>query len=72
VGVFEDANMCALHANRVTVLKKDLQLARRLRGDEHADFRDLQPKTGHEEFLHLPYYNEKEAFQALKAKVSKL
>jgi len=35
VGIFEDANMCAIHANRKTLLKKDLLLARRLRGDEH-------------------------------------
>lgn len=35
VGIFEDANMCAIHANRKTLLRKDLLLARRLRGDEH-------------------------------------
>jgi hypothetical protein len=40
-------------------MKKDVLLARRLRGDEHADFRDLQPKTGREEFIHLPYYDKK-------------
>jgi histone H3 len=33
VGLFEDANLCALHAKRVTVMPKDLHLARRLRGD---------------------------------------
>jgi histone H3 len=33
VGVFEDANLCAIHAKRVTVMPKDIQLARRLRGD---------------------------------------
>ena len=33
VGVFEDANLCALHANRVTILPKDIQLTRRIRGD---------------------------------------
>ena len=61
-----------MHANRVTVLKKDLELAKRIRGDDHADFRDTQPKSGHEEFLQLPYYNEKEGFKALQAKVSKM
>lgn len=30
---FEDANMCALHANRTTIQPKDLQLARRIRGN---------------------------------------
>jgi histone H3 len=34
VGLFEDANLCAIHAKRVTVLPRDMQLARRLRGEE--------------------------------------
>jgi histone H3/H4 len=38
VGIFEDANICAIHANRVTIMKKDMDLARRIRGD--ADYRD--------------------------------
>lgn len=33
VGLFEDTNMCALHAHRKTVTPKDMTLARRLRGD---------------------------------------
>jgi histone H3 len=33
VGLFEDTNLCAIHAKRVTILPKDLQLARRIRGD---------------------------------------
>ena len=36
-GLFEDTNMCAIHANRVTVMKKDLDLARRIRGDRNLD-----------------------------------
>ncbi|CAG9996649.1 unnamed protein product [Clonostachys byssicola] len=32
VYLFEDANLCAIHAKRVTVMKKDIQLARRIRG----------------------------------------
>ena len=32
-GLFEDSNLCAIHANRVTVMKKDLSLARRIRGE---------------------------------------
>jgi len=33
VGLFEDTNMCALHARRVTIMPKDMQLARRIRGE---------------------------------------
>jgi histone H3 len=33
VGLFEDTNLCAIHAKRVTIMPKDLQLARRIRGD---------------------------------------
>jgi histone H3/H4 len=31
-GLFEDANLCAIHAKRVTIMPKDLLLARRIRG----------------------------------------
>ena len=31
VGLFEDTNLCAIHAKRVTVMPKDMQLARRIR-----------------------------------------
>jgi histone H3 len=33
VGLFEDTNLLALHANRVTIMPKDMQLARRIRGE---------------------------------------
>lgn len=39
VGLFEDTNMCALHAKRVTIQPKDMQLARRIRGDGKADWK---------------------------------
>ena len=32
VGLFEDANLCVIHAKRVTLMPKDIQLARRIRG----------------------------------------
>jgi histone H3 len=32
VGLFQDTNLCALHAKRVTIMPKDIQLARRIRG----------------------------------------
>ena len=33
VGLFGDTNLCAIHAKRVTIMPKDMQLARRLRGE---------------------------------------
>ena len=33
VGMFEDTNLCALHAKRVTIMPRDMLLARRLRGE---------------------------------------
>jgi histone H3 len=32
-GLFEDTNLCAIHAKRVTIMPKDIQLARRIRGE---------------------------------------
>ena len=32
-GLFEDTNLCAIHARRVTIMPKDMQLARRIRGE---------------------------------------
>ena len=32
VGLFEDTNLCAIHAKRVTIMPQDIQLARRIRG----------------------------------------
>ena len=33
VGLFEDTNLCAIHAKRVTIMPKDIQLARRICGE---------------------------------------
>lgn len=33
VGLLADSNLCALHAKRVTIMPRDLHLARRLRGE---------------------------------------
>jgi histone H3 len=33
VGLFEDTNLCAIHAGRVTIMSKDMNLARRVRGE---------------------------------------
>eukprot|EP01039_Chlorochromonas_danica_P000032 gene32-35_t len=32
VGLFEDAYLCTIHAKRVTLMPRDIQLARRIRG----------------------------------------
>ena len=34
VGLFEDTNLCAIHAKRVTIMPKDIQLARRIQGEQ--------------------------------------
>ena len=34
VGLFQDTNLCAIHAKRVTIMPKDMQLARRIRGEK--------------------------------------
>ena len=33
VSLFEDTNLCAIHARRVTIMPRDIQLARRIRGE---------------------------------------
>ncbi|CAD6217450.1 unnamed protein product [Miscanthus lutarioriparius] len=35
VGLFEDTNLCAIHAKRVTIMPKDVHLATRIRGERH-------------------------------------
>jgi len=34
VGIMEDTLLCAIHAKRVTIFPKDMQLARRIRGEK--------------------------------------
>lgn len=46
VGLFEDANLCAIHCSRVTIMKKDLELARRIRGDRNLDHRETYGSNG--------------------------
>ena len=33
VGLFEDTNLCAIHAKCITIMPKDIQLARHIRGE---------------------------------------
>ena len=35
VGLFEDVNLLAVHAKRVTVMPRDVRLALRIRGDHY-------------------------------------
>ena len=35
VRLFEDTNLCAIHAKRLTIMPKDIQLARRIRGERN-------------------------------------
>ncbi|CAJ0957601.1 unnamed protein product, partial [Ranitomeya imitator] len=54
VGLFEDTNLCAIHAKRVTIMPKDIQLARRIRGERVLDL----PRRDH---------NTKALFRATKS-----
>jgi len=47
-----------------------MDLARRIRGDRHFDYRDLQPKTGEEVFIQLPYSNDPEKMATLRQQVA--
>uniref|UniRef100_A0A8C4JBS5 Core Histone H2A/H2B/H3 domain-containing protein n=1 Tax=Dromaius novaehollandiae TaxID=8790 RepID=A0A8C4JBS5_DRONO len=42
VGLFEDTNLCAIHAKRVTIMPKDIQLARRIRGKVEQDMEQTE------------------------------
>eukprot|EP00804_Cyclotella_cryptica_P012645 CCRYP_016907-RA/>CCRYP_016907-RA protein AED:0.32 eAED:0.32 QI:0/-1/0/1/-1/0/1/0/62 len=33
IGLMEDTNLCAIHARRVTIMPKDMQLSRRIEGN---------------------------------------
>ena len=33
VGLFEDSNLCAIHAKQITIMPKDIQLAHHIRGE---------------------------------------
>ena len=41
IGLFQDSQLCAIHAHRITVMQKDFRLALRLRG-EHKKLMGLQ------------------------------
>ncbi len=35
IGIFEDTNLCAIHAKRVAIMPKDMQLLLQIRGESH-------------------------------------
>ena len=45
IGLFEDTNLCAIHAKRSTIMKKDMELARRIRGEKLRDKVDRSGET---------------------------
>ena len=49
MGLFEDANLCCIHARRVTMMKQDMVLARRIRGDSLRDFVSTDDDFEHKE-----------------------
>ena len=57
---------------RSSVDTEKMDLARRIRGDRHCDYRDLQPKDGSETFLQLPYSNDAEKMKMLRAQVARM
>ena len=44
VGMIEDANLLAIHAKRFTIQPRDIQLARRIRGDKDWDKLSYTPQ----------------------------
>lgn len=42
ISIFEDTNLAAIHAKRQTIMKKDMDLARRIRGDRFT-YEALEP-----------------------------
>ena len=64
VGLMEDAGLCAVHAKRQTVMKSDMILAKRIRGDDNHD-RVSHMDGGDENLYSLPYRNEKAAMKHL-------
>lgn len=56
--LFEDVNLCAIHAKRVTIYPKDIQLARRIRGEVSGPMGEFDP---------LKRMREREAAQHNKA-----
>jgi hypothetical protein len=46
VGLFDDTILCAIHVKRVTFMPKDIQLARRIRGERAFTFDSVRRRNG--------------------------
>ena len=62
VGLFEDTNLCAIHAKRVTIMPKDIQLARRIRGERRKRL-DLSRSVRLPSSSHYPVSSETTLWQ---------
>ena len=60
VHLFEDTNLCAIHGQRTTIMKKDLHLAMRIRGDRNNNFVNKEIREEYEDDPHvmLDYSNK--------------
>jgi histone H3 len=38
-GLFEDSNLCAIHSKCVTIMRKDIRLSRRIRGETYPEIK---------------------------------
>ena len=56
VGLLKDSNLCAIHAKRVTIMPRDVQLARRIHGERTWRFPGLQQKP-FQDHPHTPKVN---------------
>ncbi len=52
-------------------MKRDMDLARRLRGERNLDHNDYLPKNGKETFYHLPNFNTKQEMNKLREIIHK-
>nr|XP_040018735.1 histone H3.v1-like [Gasterosteus aculeatus aculeatus] len=75
VGLFEDTNLCAIHAKRVTIMPKDIQLARRIRGERAALLAEDMPAAAVKKALTAGGYdvdkNKARVKTAIKSLVAK-
>lgn len=53
VGLYEDTNLITIHGKRVTIMPKDIQLARRIRGDHNRDWQAYPRKD-----IYHPFHNK--------------
>ena len=67
IGIFQDTNLCAIHAKRVTIFQKDVRLARRIRGEIFSEIQIPLPMPAKSNLMKSPIIAAK---QFIKKKVS--